>query len=115
MILRSVVLPQPLGPRITSVRPSGIVRLRSRIWKVSSDLQTSSSSIRAMRVSGGLLPVRGRDLSPGCPPHALVRLDVREEPLEVGDAVRLADAPRMQRQREQPSAVRALAVERVEG
>ena len=59
MILRSVVLPHPLGPSTTMVWPSGMVRFKFWMENVEprlpslSVLQTSISSIVAMPLSPG--------------------------------------------------------------
>src|SRR4029453_9051931 len=80
MILRSVVLPQPLGPSTTMVLPSGILRLRSRIEngdprppppravKVSESRRVLHTSTRSMRAMGPMKRCqhagkRGQDLA----------------------------------------------------
>jgi hypothetical protein len=49
MIRSSVVLPQPLGPRMTSVSPSKIVRLRSSMRKDDRPPRIGTMSFMAAR------------------------------------------------------------------
>src|SRR6185503_7436853 len=92
MILRRVVLPQPLGPSTTMVLPSGILRLRSRIEKVSLSRRVLHTSTRSMRAMGLVeRGQRGGEIAQDLPqtaPHAgdvLVRFLRNAAARDMGD------------------------------